>query len=166
MAIALLTLAAVGTAAFGIVVGLGFRIAGDPRLMRLHFMAALGATTLLVMAHSFIMFFLLATGVEMKEMEKTQEWGDSFRRRTVAFKARAFPAMTSAILLVMANFILGAAAHTRVIPYWAHGAIGLVTLAVCLLALHREYGVLGDNNRLIAEAAERRRAGGRRNGTA
>jgi hypothetical protein len=162
MAIALLTLAAAGTAAFGVVVGLGFRIAGDPRLMRAHFLGALGATTLLVMAHSFIMFFLIATGVEMKEMEKTREWGDSFRRRTIAFKSRAFPAMTSALVLVMANFILGAAAHTRVIPYWAHGALGVVTLAVCLLALHREYDVLGDNNRLIAEAAERRRTEARR----
>jgi hypothetical protein len=165
MAIALLTLAAVGTAALGMVVVFGFRIAGDPHLVRLHFMAALGATTLLVMAHSFIMFFLIATGVEMKEMEKARDWGDSFRRRTVAFKARAFPAMTAALLLVMANFILGAAAHTRVIPFWAHGAIGVVTLAVCVLALRREYGVLGDNNRLIAEAAERRRTGGRRGGS-
>ena len=160
MAIALLTLAVVGTAAFGAVVGLGFRLAGDPRLMRAHFLAALGATTLLVMAHSFIMFFLIATGVEMKEMEKARGWGDSFRRRIIAFKSQAFPAMTSALLLVMANFILGAAAHTRVIPYWAHGAVGVLTFAVCALALYREYRVLGDNNRLIAEAAARRRSDG------
>jgi hypothetical protein len=160
MAVALLTLALVGTAAFGFVVALGFRIAGDPRLIRLHFVAGLGATTLLVMAHSFIMFFLIATGVEMKEMEKAQGWGDSFRRRIIAFKSSAFPAMTSALLLVMANFILGAAAHTRVIPAWAHGTIGILTLAVCLLALYREYRVLGDNNRLIAEAADRRRRSG------
>lgn len=158
MAIALLTLAAVGTVAFGAVVGLGFHLAGDPRFMRIHFMAALGATTILVMAHSFIMFFLIATGVEMKEMEKTHGWGDSFRRRIISFKSRAFPAMTSALLLVMLNFILGAAAHTRAIPYWAHGALGVVTFAVCGLALYREYGVLGDNNRLIAEAATRRRS--------
>ena len=157
MAIALLTLAVVGTVAFGVVVGLGFHLSGDPGFMRAHFLAALGATTLLVMAHSFIMFFLIATGVEMKEMEKAHGWGDSFRRRVIALKSRSFPAMTSALLLVMANFILGAAAHTRAIPYWAHGALGLLTFLVCALALYREYGVLGDNNRLIAEAAARRR---------
>jgi hypothetical protein len=160
VAIALLTLAAVGTAAFGAVLGLGFRIAGDPHLIRAHFLAALTATTLLVMAHSFIMFFLIATGVEMKEMEKANGWGDSFRRRTVALKSRSFPAMTAAILLVMANFILGAAAHTRVIPFWAHAVVAASAFASCLLALHREYLVLGENNRLIAEAAERRRRGG------
>ena len=44
-----------------------------------------------VMAHSFIMFFLIATGVEMKEMEKAHGWGDSFRRRTIAMKGRVFP---------------------------------------------------------------------------
>ena len=68
------------------------------------------------MAHSFIMFFLIATGVEMKDMEKERGWGDSFRRRTIALKSQVFPAMTLALLLVIANFILGAAAHTGPSP--------------------------------------------------
>jgi hypothetical protein len=122
-----------------------------------HFLLALGSTTLLVMGHSFIMFFLLATGVEMKELEQKQGWGDSFRRRTVAMKSKVFPAMTLSVLLVMGNFILGAAAHTRVIPYWVHAGLAWTTLLVCLYTLYREYQVLGDNNRLIAEAGARRR---------
>lgn len=156
MAIALLTLALVGTLSLGGSIVLGYRLDADPSLIRLHFVAALGATMLLVMAHSFIMFFLLATGVELKEMEKTSGWGDSFRRRILVFKSQAFPAMTFALLMVMANFILGAAAHTRAIPHWVHGGVAWTTLAVCLLALYREYRVLGENNQLIAEAAERR----------
>jgi hypothetical protein len=156
MAIALLTLAFVGTACLGGTLALGYRIGQDPALVRVHFLAALGTTTILVMAHSFIMFFLIATGVELKEMEKAQGWGDSFRRRTVAFKSRVFPVMTFAILLVMANFILGAAAHTRVIPGWLHGILGWATLILCLVTLWREYLVLGENNRLIEEAGLRR----------
>src|SRR5687768_15683933 len=108
------------------------------------------------MAHSFIMFFLIATGVELKDMEKAAGWGDSFRRRTIALKSRVFPLMTGALLLVIVNFILGAAAHTRAIPGWLHGLLGWVTLLTCLVTLHREYRVLGDNNRLIDEAASRR----------
>lgn len=157
MAIALLTLALLGTLALGGTIALGHTLAGHAVSVKAHFMAALGATTLLVMAHSFIMFFLIATGVELKEMERDRGWGDSFRRRTVAFKARVFPAMTLAILLVMANFILGAAAHTRAIPPWAHGLIAWATLLACVVTLHREYRVLGENNRLIGEAAARRR---------
>jgi hypothetical protein len=103
------------------------------------------------------MFFLIATGVELKEMEKSLGWGDSFRRRTLAFKSRVFPAMTGALLLVMANFILGAAAHTHAIPAWIHEVLAWITLAACLVTLYREYRVLGDNNRLISEAAQRRR---------
>jgi hypothetical protein len=156
MAIALLTLALVGTACLGGTLALGYRIGHDPALVRVHFLAALCTTTILVMAHSFIMFFLIATGVELKEMEKAQGWGDSFRRRTVAFKSRVFPLMTFAILLVMANFILGAAAHTRVIPGWLHGLLGWATLILCVAALWREYLVLGENNRLIEEAGLRR----------
>jgi len=157
MALALLALAAVGTVALGAVTVLGYRLALDPSLIRFHFMAALVATTILVMAHSFIMFFLIATGVELKEIERSLGGGDSLRRRIVAMKQQAFPVMTMALLLVMANFILGGAAHTRAIPYFVHGLMGVATFMVCTVALYREYRVLGDNNRLIAEVAERRR---------
>ena len=77
-------------------------------------------------------------------------------RRTVAMKSQVFPVMTLALGLVIANFILGAAAHTRAIPRVVHEGLAWTTLAVCLAALYREYRVLGENNRLIAEAASRR----------
>jgi len=156
MAIALLTLALVGTVALAGTVLLGYGVPGDPSAVKGHFLAALGTTTILVMAHSFIMFFLLATGVELKEMEKARGWGDAFRRRTVAMKSQVFPLMTSAILLAIANFVLGAAAHTRAVPTWVHEATAWLTLLVSVLAFHREYRILGENNRLIAEAAARR----------
>ena len=156
MAVALLTLAFLGTVALLGTTALGYLVPGDVARMKQHFLLALGSTTLLVMAHSFIMFFLIATGVELKDMEKARGWGDSFRRRTIALKSQVFPAMTFALLLVIANFMLGAAAHTRAVPAWIHHATAWVTVLVCLVALHREYRVLGDNNRLIAEAASRR----------
>ena len=155
MGIALLTLAAVGTACFAVSLLLGYVIPGHHSL-RHHFVLALGSTFLLVMAHSFIMFFLIATGVELKDMEKAAGWGDTFRRRTIALKSQVFPAMTLALLLVIANFILGAAAHTRAVPQRVHEGLAWLTLAVCVVALYREYQVLGANNRLIAEAASRR----------
>jgi len=114
MGIALLTLALVGTLSLLYAIVGGYEIPGAPKLVRPHFVIALVSTTLLVMAHSFIMFFLIATGVEMKDMEKEKGWGDTFRRRTIALKGQVFPLMTGALLLVIANFILGAATHTRV----------------------------------------------------
>jgi hypothetical protein len=160
MAVALLTLALVGTLALAATTALGYLVPADAARMKQHFLLALGSTTLLVMAHSFIMFFLIATGVELKDMERARGWGDSFRRRTVRMKSQVFPAMTFALLLVIANFMLGAAAHTRAVPAWVHHATAWATLFVCLIALHREYRVLGDNNRLIAEAASRREDSG------
>lgn len=156
MAISLFTLAVLGTVSFAASMVLGYRLPGDAAAMKLHFLLALGSTTLLVMAHSFIMFFLIATGVEMKTLEKERGWGDSFRKRTVAMKGRVFPIMTFVLLLVIAHFILGAAAHTRVIPTWIHGLLSWVTLAACLETLRREHAVLGDNNRLIEEFGTRR----------
>ena len=127
------------------------------RFSRLSFAFALASTLILVMAHSFIMFFLIATGVELKDMEKEKGWGDSFRRRLIGIKSRVFPAMTLALLLLIVNFMLGGAAHTRAVPAAVHEALGWTTFAVCCYALYREYQVLGDNNRLIAEAADKRR---------
>jgi protein-S-isoprenylcysteine O-methyltransferase Ste14 len=155
MAIALLTLALVGTVSLAATTLLGHQTL-DAAGVRQHFLLALGTTTLLVLAHSSIMFFLIATGVEMKELEKQRGWGDSFRRRTVGMKSKVFPAATLALLLVIASFVLGAAAHTRALPGWTHGLTGWVTLGVCVLALAREYRALGENNRLIAEVARRR----------
>ena len=160
MGIALLTLALVGTLSLLYAIVGGYEIPGAPKLVRPHFVIALVSTTLLVMAHSFIMFFLIATGVEMKDMEKAKGWGDSFRKRTIVMKGKVFPVMTLALLLVIANFILGAAAHTRAIPALVHEGLSWTTFAVCVAALFREWQVLGDNNRLIAEAAARRRADG------
>ncbi len=160
MAIGLLALAGFGTACLLATMVYGYIAAGDTSLVGTHFLLALGTTTMLVMAHSFIMFFLLATGVELKELEQKRGWGESFRKRTIAMKGRVFPAMTVAILLVMANFISGAGAHTRAFPAWIHEGLSWLTLVVCGLALVREYQVLGDNNRLIAEAARRRRTPG------
>ena len=155
MAIALLALAAAGTLAlFGSIV-VGYQVPAAVAHLKAHFLLGLLSTTLLVMGHSFIMFFLIATGVEMKDMEKERGWGDSFRRRTIRLKSESFPAMTFALLLVLANFILGAAAHTRALPARVHEATAWLTLLTCLFALQREWRVLGENNRLIAEAALR-----------
>jgi hypothetical protein len=157
VAISFLTIALVGTLGLLATVVGGYSVA--PENVGRHFLLALVSTLFLVMGHSFIMFFLIATGVEMKNLEKEKGWGDSFRRRTVAMKGQVFPVMTGALLLVLANFVLGAAAHTRVIPPLVHGGLGWLTLAVCALALYREWRALGDNNRLIAELGRRNRSG-------
>ena len=157
MSIALLTLAFMGTLMLLGSILNGYAVPGNRTAVANHFLLSLVATLLLVMAHSFIMFFLLATGVEIKQMEKAGDWGDSFRRRLVAIKSRVFPAMTLALLLLIVNFMLGGAAHTRALPALVHEGLAWTTLAVCCYALHREYQVLGDNNRLIEEAALRRR---------
>ncbi len=157
MAISLLTVALLGTLSLLATIVLGYRVPADPAQLKLHFLGAFGSTTLLVMGHAFILFFLIATGVELKDMEKANGWGDSFRRRTIGLKGQVFPIATLTLLLVMANFILGAAAHTRAVPPLVHELLAWATFAFSAVTLYREYRALGDNNRLIAEAGHRRR---------
>ena len=158
MGIALFTLALMGTLGFLATIGLGYGFAAGAVPFAKHFAFAFLSTMLLVMAHSFIMFFLIATGVELKNMEKERGWGDSFRRRTVAMKGHVFPPATLALLLVIAQFVLGGAAHTHRMPVWIHHGLAWATLATCVLALAREYVALGETNRLIEEAGRRQAA--------
>jgi len=158
MSVSLLTLAVVGTLGLLWSIAGGYAVPGSALAMKPHFVVSLVSTLILAMAHSFIMFFLIATGVEMKNMEKEHGWGDTFRRRTVALKGQSFPLMTGALLLVITNFILGAATHTKVLPPLVHEALSWLTLAVCVATLWREYQVLGANNRLIEEAGLRRKS--------
>src|SRR5256885_2167017 len=139
MAIALLMLAVAGTLALVASIVVGYEVPAPTAVLRSHFLLGLLSTTLLVMANSFIMFFLIATGVEMKDMEKERGWGDSFRRRIIRLKSEAFPAMTMALLLVLANFIMGAAAHTRAVPARVHEGLAWLTLLTCVFALQREW---------------------------
>src|ERR1044071_10161618 len=153
MAIALLALALAGTLSLLASIVVGYQVPAQVAHLKAHFLLGLLSTTLLVMAHSFIMFFLIATGVEMKDMEKERGWGDSFRRRTIKMKSQVFPAMTFALLLVLANFIMGAAAHTRAIPARVHEVLAWVTLATCVFTLQREWRGPRGKNPLLAGAA-------------
>jgi hypothetical protein len=65
MAIALLALALVGTVSLLASIVVGYQVPGAVAHLKAHFLLGLLSTMLLVMAHSFIMFFLIATGVEM-----------------------------------------------------------------------------------------------------
>ena len=155
MGIALFTLALMGTLGFLATIVMGYGFAAGAMPFARHFAFAFLSTMLLVMAHSFIMFFLIATGVELKNMEKERGWGDSFRRRTIAMKGRVFPVATFALLLVIAQFVLGGAAHTHRMPPWIHHGLAWITFATCVVTLWREYIALGDTNRLIDEAGQK-----------
>lgn len=151
MAFALLTLALVGTLAFVATGVSGHLLAHAAFDVKRHFLYALGATTVLVAAHSFILFFLLGTGVQMKELVQARGLDAALRRRLSALKARVFPAATVTLLLVVVNFALGAAAHTRAVPARAHAAWAWATLAACIFTLARAGQALNENSRIIAE---------------
>jgi hypothetical protein len=155
--IALLTLAIMGTLGFLATIFMGYGVGAAT--VKQHVAFAFLSTMLLVMAHSFIMFFLIAMGVELKNMEKEKGWGDSFRRRTVATKGRVFPIATMALLLVVAQFVLGGAAHTRVMPLWIHHVLAWVTFATCAVTLRREFVALRETNHLIDEASQKQTGG-------
>jgi hypothetical protein len=114
-----------------------------------HFLLALASTFLLSLAHSMTMFFFIGTGKQIKELAREHRLGPDAARETVIYKNRLFPPMMFAIVVTMAQFILGGGAHTGAIPVWIHHVLGWITLLSNVYCLVLETRYLVSNSRLM-----------------
>jgi hypothetical protein len=148
MASALLTALLLGLLVQGASIYYGYRIP-DPGAFARHFSSSLASTFLLSLGHSMTMFFFIGTGKHIKELVREHGLGPEIVQETIFYKNRVFPPMMMAILLTMAQFILGGGTHTRVIPAWVHHILGwaaFLSNAYCF-ALEAKY--LVSNSRLM-----------------
>jgi hypothetical protein len=148
MARALLTCILLGLAAQTATLYYGYLVPRGGAFAR-HFLLALASTFLLSLAHSMTMFFFIGTGKHLKDLAKEHGLGPGVARETVLYKNRLFPPMMIAILLTMAQFILGAGTHTGVIPAWIHQVLAWITLGANLYCFVLETKYLVFNNRLM-----------------
>jgi putative Mn2+ efflux pump MntP len=148
MASALLTTVLLGVALEVGAVYYGYRVPRPGAFAR-HFNCALASTFLLALGHSMTMFFFIGTGKQIKDMVREHDLDRTIVRETIVYKNKLFPTLMLAVGVTMAQFILGGAVHTRVIPVWVHNLLGwaaLVSNAYCL-ALEARY--LVENSKLM-----------------
>jgi len=148
MAIALLTAILLGLAAQAATMYYGYRIPSHGAFVR-HFTLALSSTFLLCLAHSMTMFYFIGTGKHLKELVKEYRLGEGIVRETILFKNKLFPPMMVAILLTLAQFILGGGTDTRVVPAWIHQIMAWATLGSNAYCLVFEAKYLAANSRLM-----------------
>ena len=146
MAQALLTTVGLGLA--GLV---ATAILGLPRADVSHHIAFGFFSTLLLLAHSMMMFYLIGKGKAVKDaMAEGQLTGDYYRRTAVARKP-VFSIGTLAMAVTMAATVLGASVDIDVLPPTVHAMIAYGAIVANLAALKIEIDALKKSGRIVCE---------------
>ena len=152
MVLALLTSSLMGIVALAITIYLGFSIQGGVGLSD-HFVFALFATLVAILAHCMSMFYFIGTGKQIKDLVASHPDGSAFIARTREFKQKVFLPATLAMAFTMAAWIVGGGVDTRVLPVWIHTVLALAALGTNIFAFVREVICMSQNNILLDEVA-------------
>lgn len=125
----------------------GYNI-GETVRMSSHILMALCATALSVFSHSMTMMYFTATGRMIREAVEQGGLDAGNVAATKGYRNRIYRIATVAMLLVMAQTILGGGAHTKVFPVWVHHVQGIVTVVFSAYAVAVETRLLIQNHLL------------------
>lgn len=151
MALALLTLNGFSLFLLAVTVYYGHLIPQGGGALGRHLTLALIATLLALFTQTMTFFYFIGVGSSIRKSVQETGLGAELVKQSRWLKARVFPWAASAMGLLMVTFILGGAAHTRVLPGWVHGSLGYLTLVVSVAALFQEAYLLFRQNYLINE---------------
>ncbi len=122
--------------------------------MKNHIIMALIATGLSVFSHSMTMMYFAALGRMIRQAVEKAGLNTESVRQTKKYRSIVFRVATLAMLLVMAQTVLGGGAHTKVFPSWVHEIQGIITLLVSAIAVYLETRSLILNHLLGHEVAK------------
>ena len=152
MVLALLTSSLMGIAGLTVAFYMGFAMDGRIGLQQ-HFLFAMFATFVAILAQCMSMFYFIGTGKQVKDLVGSRPQARDFIQRTREFKSRVFPHATWAIVFTMSAWIVGGGVDTRVIPVWVHTVLAVLALSTNVLAFIREFQYMARNNILLDELA-------------
>jgi hypothetical protein len=121
--------------------------------MKNHIVMALLATGLSVFSHSMTMMYFAALGRMIRQAVEKGNLNPDAVQKTKKYRSLIFRVGSIAMLVVMAQTILGGGAHTRVFPLWVHAAQGIFTLLVSIFAVYIEVRYLILNHLLGHDVA-------------
>jgi hypothetical protein len=120
-----------------------------------HMLLGVGVGTLVTVIHVMTMFHFIGSGREIKDHAEILGEKSEIIREVRRFKALTFPFATFAPLVTGAAVILGGGAHMGDLPGWIHWSVGLVALALNLVAFPIEYRCLRLNLQLMHDVDQR-----------
>lgn len=152
MAAALLTLTGLSIAGLvaSLAVALGLVSFGET-----HVGLAVFATMLNLLAHSFMMFYLIGKGKAVREAVAEAGLDAEYVRRISRLRAPVFSQATLAMALTMATGIMGASVVAGSMAPWPHAVLAAVAIAWQLRALQLEGVALAGIARVVDEVNAR-----------
>lgn len=146
MAAALLTLTALSILG----IGASFVLAFQPGTAS-HVGIGVFATMLNLLAHSFMMFYLIGKGKAVREAVEEAGLDGDYYRRVARLRAPVFSRATLAMALLMTAAIIGASVDVRVLPSWPHALLAVAALGAQVYTLATEINALTGTARVVDE---------------
>jgi hypothetical protein len=104
-----------------------------------------------LLAHSFMMFYLIGKGKAVREAVTEAGLQGDYYRRVARLRAPVFSRATLAMALLMAAAIIGASVDVRVLPSWPHALLAGAALAAQVYTLMTEISALTGTARVVDE---------------
>lgn len=149
MAAALLTLT--GLSILGIGASFALAFGAFPGEAASHVLLGVFATLLNLLAHSFMMFYLIGKGKAVREAGVEAGLDETYYRRVARLRAPVFSQATVAMTAIMAAAIIGASVDVGVLPSWPHALLAGGGVLLQLRALLTEITALTGIGRIVDE---------------
>jgi hypothetical protein len=123
---------------------------GRDSLYEIHFYFGLFSAVTTLLVHCIIFTYFLGTGRWVKEVGLAYSLPDDpWPKLTRELKRATFPAALFAMLITIATAAAGTANQLKVWPWWVHGGLALLTLAINGWAFLVEYRNVNTNAGVI-----------------
>ena len=130
---------------------LGLRGVGAEHGIARHWQVALWTVLLVLMAHTLVMFYFLATGKQLKTV--MQSSGREVNRAHLSdlrlIKNKVFPWIMAALFSTIATFVVGAGVRVGGVPRLVHLVLAIVAAISNLVGVVLEIRYVERNSRII-----------------
>jgi hypothetical protein len=150
MAIALLTGSALAFASLLVSLYLGYAAGSGSEVLQ-HTTWSVFATLIVLLSHSFSMFYLIGKGRAIRDAATEGHLSGSHAAEVAVLRRPVFTIGTLAITLTMATAILGGGVDTGVLPTAIHSFLALASIAANAAALRVEAIALMGSVRIATE---------------
>lgn len=131
-------------AALGLLVtGLqGYQGAAEGDALRTHVLLGMGAVLLFVLAHAWVLFYLVGATRILEEASRDTGRGDFPEPPLPDFRRRVLLPLVAAVAIALTAFVTGPGVYARWAPLGVHGTLLWVALALQLWAARTEWQAL------------------------
>lgn len=133
----------------------GYRLEGAEPASGLtgHILAGLTAVLVLLLAHSWVLFYLLGATRVLRETARGAGREETLAPALGGLRRRALPVLLAAAAAALATFTMGLATYAGRTPELLHGALAWVALALQVWAAAEEWRALAASERATASLA-------------